>query len=480
MGLSESLPLIMKERGVSYVGLSEFNLVSLPFSLKLIWAPIVDSIFIKSFGRRKSWLIPSQLLCGIVMIMASFHIDSWMSSNYIGILTAYFTFLYFLMATQDIAVDGWALTMLSKANVGYGSVCNSIGQSFGVFLANQGFIALSDPIWCHRFLGLPMGHQLVNLPSFLQFWGWVFLITTVLIWGLKEERPPEPDEVHDGLVDTYKHVIAMFRLKSVSLLCILVLTVKIGAIGIDSTRTFKMQENGMPKADIASFAPAIMTVGFLLPVFLSSYAAKKPLDVLYIGALCRLITAIMFYGVVHLTSSAYSNSSIPGPWFYVIVLAVSIMHEVSSKMVNLGSMSFFSKVSDPSIGGTYMTVLNTVANFGYLVPSTISIRLLPYLTVSNCLSSNQMPAFGQSRNILFPNCYEKKDQCARLDGVCVMDVDGFTVLVFGCFLLGIAWLIFFKPLIARLQSLPSSDWMVRGDSVKISINAETDPLRKSS
>ena len=64
----------------------------------------------------------------------------------INFLVVFFFLLYFLMATQDIAVDGWALTMLSRENVGYASLCNSIGQSFGVFLANQGFIALSGKI----------------------------------------------------------------------------------------------------------------------------------------------------------------------------------------------------------------------------------------------------------------------------------------------------------------------------------------------
>ena len=39
-----------------------------------------------------------------------------------------FFFLNFLAATQDIAVDGWALTMLQRHNVGYASTCNSVGQ----------------------------------------------------------------------------------------------------------------------------------------------------------------------------------------------------------------------------------------------------------------------------------------------------------------------------------------------------------------
>ena len=149
MGLCGSIPLIMKERGVSYEGLSLFSLVSVPFSLKLIWAPLVDSCYFKSIGRRKTWIIPVQILTGIVMLGAAPYVDSWMGNldsaadgDFVGpqvaVLTTFFLFLYFLMATQDIIVDGWALTILSRENVGYASVCNSIGQSFGYFIANQG------------------------------------------------------------------------------------------------------------------------------------------------------------------------------------------------------------------------------------------------------------------------------------------------------------------------------------------------------
>jgi MFS transporter, PAT family, solute carrier family 33 (acetyl-CoA transportor), member 1 len=153
MGLCGSIPLIMKEQGVSYEGLSLFSLVSIPFSLKLLWAPLVDSCFFRKVGRRKTWIIPVQILTGIVMLTASPYIDTWMGINdvnpteetkgpQVGVLTTFFLFLYFLMATQDIVVDGWALTMLSPKNVGYASVCNSIGQSCGYFLANQGIYIL--------------------------------------------------------------------------------------------------------------------------------------------------------------------------------------------------------------------------------------------------------------------------------------------------------------------------------------------------
>ena len=64
LGLRNSVPLVLQERGVSYTDQSKFSFASYPFSMKILWAPIVDAIFIKRFGRRKTWLIPTQMLIG--------------------------------------------------------------------------------------------------------------------------------------------------------------------------------------------------------------------------------------------------------------------------------------------------------------------------------------------------------------------------------------------------------------------------------
>lgn len=53
---------------------------------------------------------------------------------------------------QDIAVDGWALTMLSRENVGYASTCNSVGQTAGYFLGNVLFLALESADFCNKYL----------------------------------------------------------------------------------------------------------------------------------------------------------------------------------------------------------------------------------------------------------------------------------------------------------------------------------------
>jgi PAT family acetyl-CoA transporter-like MFS transporter 1 len=63
---------------VSYTQQALFSLVSLPFSFKLLWAPIVDSTSFWGLGRRKAWLLPVQCLCGLMMLAASPLVEDWL------------------------------------------------------------------------------------------------------------------------------------------------------------------------------------------------------------------------------------------------------------------------------------------------------------------------------------------------------------------------------------------------------------------
>lgn len=136
LGLTAAIPMLLQNRGASYKQQAEFSFATWPFSMKLLWAPIVDSLFWAKFGRRKSWLIPTQYLIGIFMLILSSHVKQWLEGGQLGdsvpVLTALFFSLNFLGATQDIAVDGWALTMLKRCNVGHASTCNSVGQTAGI------------------------------------------------------------------------------------------------------------------------------------------------------------------------------------------------------------------------------------------------------------------------------------------------------------------------------------------------------------
>lgn len=170
LGLTAAIPMLLQNRGASYKQQAEFSFATWPFSIKLLWAPIVDSLFWARFGRRKSWLIPTQYLIGLFMLILSVYVDHWLGDDSatpnIPVLTVVFFAMNFFAATQDIAVDGWALTMLKRRNVGHASTCNSVGQTAGYFFGYVVFIALESKDFCNSYLrSAPEEDGLVTLPS---------------------------------------------------------------------------------------------------------------------------------------------------------------------------------------------------------------------------------------------------------------------------------------------------------------------------
>eukprot|EP00798_Chlamydomonas_sp_ICE-L_P022955 gene22955-30139_t len=65
-----SMPFMLQSK-MSYSQVGFFSIAAYPYSLKLFWSPIVDSLYNKRIGRRKSWIIPVQLITGWTMIAYS-------------------------------------------------------------------------------------------------------------------------------------------------------------------------------------------------------------------------------------------------------------------------------------------------------------------------------------------------------------------------------------------------------------------------
>lgn len=112
MGLAGgSVPFLLKSH-LSYGQIGVFSLASYPYSLKLLWSPIVDAVWSPRVGRRKSWILPIQMFSGLVMIWLGTRSESMMAAagaadgSGIWAFTFWWFFLVFTCATQDIAVDG--------------------------------------------------------------------------------------------------------------------------------------------------------------------------------------------------------------------------------------------------------------------------------------------------------------------------------------------------------------------------------------
>ena len=416
LGMSAVFPLLLKERGsASYSDLALFSLCSWPFALKLLWAPIVDGSSFPGVGRRKSWLIPCQLLIAALLYYLSLEYSALLEKNDVFTLTVIFFCLYFLAATQDIAVDGWALTMLSKPNVGYAGTCNSVGQTAGYFLAFSGFFGLAKLGVC-------------SLESFMQVWAHLFVIVTGLVAIGKPEVDDEGDTNDKSIKSIYSDMMRVVSKKSVIDLGIILVTSAIPFI--DGIVGVRFQEAGVPPETIALLATLTTPVHILLPWAISRFFGSKstPLTNYRTVYPIRIIFQLVSVGLVLITPIVISGTG-PNQWlivssFYTVVVIGSMISSGLMQIAFVSKMTFFAKVSDPAIGGTYMTVLNTISNIGGNVASQINYRLVDYAN---------LPDLG---------------------------IDGFYVVVAFATVYGLIWIKYFGMKLGQLERLPNSQWRI--------------------
>ena len=126
MGFSCGLPLLltisvlqawMKEEGVDLSVIGLMSLVGIPYTVKFLWAPLLDRMTLPFLGRRRGWLILAQL--SLMVAIAGLGLSNPKSHP---LLLAGAAFLVtFFSASQDIVVDAYRRESLSDAELGLGS-----------------------------------------------------------------------------------------------------------------------------------------------------------------------------------------------------------------------------------------------------------------------------------------------------------------------------------------------------------------------
>ncbi|XP_075541411.1 acetyl-coenzyme A transporter 1-like isoform X1 [Dermacentor variabilis] len=464
LGLGSAVPLLLQNRRISYKEQALFSLVTWPFSVKLLWAPIVDSLYSSRFGRRKSWLVPTQYAIGLSFFWLSSHVRFLLGDEEGGsttkpsvlMLTLIFMSLNFLAATQDIAVDGWALTMLSRRHVGYASTCNSVGQTAGYILGNVVLLALESADFCNRYLrSVPHKDGIVTLDGFLYFWGILFMVTTTLVALLKHEQDASTtdEDGHPdlGITQTYKMALRIFQLPSVRTQCIFLLTCKVGFAAADNVTGLKLLQAGLRRENLALLAIPMVPVQIMLPFMISKHTGgHRPLNVFFKAYPYRLFLGLMFMVLLHWTYHVKNTDGTFPIYYYTVIVVVYAVHQVTVYSCSVSMVAFHARVSDPAIGGTYMTLLNTIANLGSNWPATLSLWMVDSLTFTQCV--------GATKGWLRCSSKEDHDACSSQRGTCETMLDGYNIEMVLCIMLGFLWLLYARQKAHWLQSLPQSAW----------------------
>lgn len=152
--MTHALPVILRAQGVSLAHIGGFGLLMLPWSIKIFWAPWVDHFGSSAFGHYRSWIIPTQLLSILTLIFLSFlPLQALNQPEYLMVFFIVLLSMNLFGATQDIATDGLAVTLLKHQQQHWGNTFQVVGSRLG-FIVGGGAIlwALDRFDWQITFL----------------------------------------------------------------------------------------------------------------------------------------------------------------------------------------------------------------------------------------------------------------------------------------------------------------------------------------
>jgi len=191
--------VFLVDLGISRAQIGFLSGASLPWTLKFLWAPLVDRYAFPWPGRRRSWIMITQLALALAFgALAAF---AWraLAAKGAGALPASTPLLLGLLAllvallgaTQDIAYDAYAVEFLRPEEHGAAPGVRSVYYWAGMLLAGAFAIGLVD------FLGWPLVFLLLAL---------LFAASMLLVlWCEEPERPPAPrHSLREAVVEPFR------------------------------------------------------------------------------------------------------------------------------------------------------------------------------------------------------------------------------------------------------------------------------------
>lgn len=160
LGFASGLPLALTSgtlqawltvAGVDLKTIGLFGAVALPYTVKFLWAPIMDRYVPPLLGRRRGWMALMQIAlgCGIAA-MAAFR-----PGEHAEMLAAFALLVAFLSASHDIAFDAYRADVLHAPERGLGAGLSVTGYRLGMLLSGALALILSDLIgWTQTYLFL--------------------------------------------------------------------------------------------------------------------------------------------------------------------------------------------------------------------------------------------------------------------------------------------------------------------------------------
>lgn len=342
-GFSSGLPLFvlyqlvpgwLRSEGVSLTEIGLFSLIGIPYVWKFFWSPLMDRYSLGSMGRRRSWMLVTQILL-LVSIGAFGYINPAMDIWSVAYLAAG---VAFFSASQDIVLDAYRRELLPENELGLG---NSIH------------------VQAYRLSGLVPGSLAFILADHIS-WQSVFMIVAafmvlgiVLTLCIKEldTEHNAPKSLHEAVVLPFRDFIQSNGVKTALYTLAFLVLYKLGDNMATALQTPFFIDMGFSKTEIGVIAKTSSMIAMTIGIIVGGVVMIK----------LSINRALWLFGFVQIASIlGFAALAEIGHNNYALALAIGFEY----LGVGLGTAAFtafIARATNPAFAATQIALFTAIA-----------------------------------------------------------------------------------------------------------------------
>ena len=358
MGFASGLPLLLTmgtlqiwltEVGVSLTAIGLFALTGTPYTLKFLWAPLIDRVPVpllsRRLGRRRSWMLVIQL--GLMGAIVGLGFSDPATGPF---RTAAFALaVAFFSASQDIVIDAYRIEILDPSQQGAGAAMTQAGYRFGLIVAGAGALYLADTVGS---------------------WSIVYAVMAVLVLvgvaaALFAPAPPGESlagagESHAALtlqamvIEPFREFLTRHSLSSAWVILAFILLYKFGDAFAGSMANPFFVKIGFSKIEIANASKIFGVFATLAGVFIGGVLVKQ----------YGVLNTLLWCGVLQMLSNLmFAALAVVGHDVGFLYLTVGI-ENFTGGMASSAFVAYLSLLCNTAYTGTQFALLTSFMAFG--------------------------------------------------------------------------------------------------------------------
>ncbi len=360
LGFSSGLPIMlvyssikiwMRREGVDLSTIGYLSWMTIPYTFNFLWSFLLDKYIPTSLGRRRSWLLITQigLISSLVMLGSS---NPHVSIPFI-VLSG--SLLCLFSATQDIAVDAYRREILPDDELGIGASIGVYGYRVGMLVANGFGLWIVDP----KTLGFSFNQMFYLMAA-------VMLVGVLTTFFATEPRMEQraPTSIKEAIIEPF---LEFFKRESSMWILLFIVMFKLGDSIAGSMLGAYYVDLGFDNKTIAEVTKGIGFISSMLGLFLGGWLIFK--IGIYKSLWCFGILQAMSTGLISLLSVNATK---------LMLTAVIAFEDLSGGMGTAAMVAFMAGLTNKKFTATQYALFASLASFGRTFVSGFSGKLIEY------------------------------------------------------------------------------------------------------